>query len=336
MPRRALICLLFVLACCLSADTVVLKDGRTLSGRVLEKDGEHLALQVTFGTLYIPLEDIAEILAEPSLLDIFEESRAACETVEDFEALLAWCEETGYPSYDARRALKAARIARIRRQHPDDWCLTCGGAQLVACEACEADGHIEHRCEDCTGEGAVPCPECLEHPGTFICVPCEGSGSAAKDCRPCRTTGLVRCDACKGDKRRRCSTCRGAGVVEDLVETYVYLNGQLVPAKRVVYVECGTCDGRRDVTCRRCNAEGQATCGRCSGHGSVPERCSDCRGRPVRRCPTCRGKAEADCAVCKGHGEIPEDCPECDDGSHGCLSCDGQGWGRDNAPGEQP
>ncbi len=315
---------------CASADTVVLKDGRTLEGRVLERHDDTLALQVTFGTLYIPLTEIEEVIVEPSLLDIFEEKRNACVTVEDFEALVAWCEAEGYPPADALRALRSARIAAIRHAHPNDWCLHCGGAQDVPCATCEGDGDEEHSCAACEAQGEVACPTCLETPGTSRCVTCEATGTVAKECRPCRATGRARCERCKGDRRRRCSTCRGSGSVTELRDTYVYLNGQLVPAKREVYVDCNTCDRRGSVPCRSCDADGKATCGVCSGAGTVPDRCRDCRGKPIRRCRTCRGDAVADCEACRGRGEVSEDCTTCAAGGRlVCPTCDGRGWGRE-------
>lgn len=93
----------------------------------------------------------------------------------------------------------------------------------------------EVECDECSGNGNVPCYECED--GIVNCDECDGNGTV--DCEDCNGDGWTgdegdqECESCAGDGEVTCSDCGG--------------------------------DGR--TTCGECGGSGNITCGECDGNG---------------------------------------------------------------------
>lgn len=313
----------------LAADLVILKDGREFSGRVLQNDGKMVAIEMPRGVLYVPVSEIAAIIDEPSTIDLYEAKRREAVTAADWEALVAWCEANEYPAQEAKKALRSARVAEIRKEHPLDWCRSCGAETVIDCATCVGAGSLREHCKSCNEDHKVACATCVHSPGQKICAACAGAGTMDRGCRKCKSVGQVRCGTCEGDGIRSCSNCRGSGVVPDRVPIKLLVNGQLVEGWQEVYVTCTVCEGRRRVYCGVCERSGRTVCATCKGGGSVKEPCSSCRGDPIKKCPGCRGRVMVDCGQCKGKGHFSVACDGCDaKGQLTCPHCEGRGWKR--------
>ncbi|GEM_PF-6415351 len=109
-------------------------------------------------------------------------------------------------------------------------CPGCKGKRMVKCTTC-VDGMADILCQDCAGQGLLNCPKCGGR--AVMACPCEGKNpkcpkcggtGAGQDCESC-ASGSVDCPTCKGSrmvhgpcpdckkkKKVPCPICQGTGV----------------------------------------------------------------------------------------------------------------------------
>ena len=172
------------------------------------------------------------------------------------------------------------------------------------------------------GGDGYECPMC-EY-GYITCENCDGKGYVMDLCEECNGTGRVTCDKCEGEGVIRCPADCDDGEVG-----------------------CNICDGEGLVICDKCNGEGIIPCTDCDD-GIVY--CEECDGGKIP-CQTCEGDGHMACEYCvEGYNKCL-DCVDglvgvctyvsrwgepCRDGYLPCYYCGGEGWIRDEDPGDHP
>jgi hypothetical protein len=76
-----------------AADVLVLKDGRRIEGKVVERTAADVAIETTVGTFRFPRSQIVEIIEQKTKQEVHAERLARCVTAEDFYQLGVWCDE---------------------------------------------------------------------------------------------------------------------------------------------------------------------------------------------------------------------------------------------------
>ncbi|HXT20502.1 MAG TPA: hypothetical protein VN811_00580 [Thermoanaerobaculia bacterium] len=116
MRRRAALALLAVaVALPLRADTVRLKNGRAYEGVIAERVAQGVRVQLAFGYIVIPAEQVVGIEKAPSALASYLERKAALEsrpatTAGDWLELARWAKVHDFPSASREAALLAAEL----------------------------------------------------------------------------------------------------------------------------------------------------------------------------------------------------------------------------------
>jgi|GEM_PF-3175032 len=302
-----------VLAQFLGADIVHFKDGGTMEGKVTKQTEEEVVIKTRSATMTVPMSLIERIEKKKPLAEVYQEKLAAAKTVEDFQALLRWCEENSQDTKEVRAKLRDAVAARRRAQHPTTYCKACQAYGDVTCENCRGTGVVAKPCDACEGKGNT------------VCDLCGGSGRVA--CTRCDSSGklTVRCPACKGTGIGKCSRCGGTGRIKcpDHVR-------RLGPNREyVVCPNCGNAGPPGWVTCPQCHNRYDLrtfTCPKCSGLGQVDVACPSCEGRGTVQCLRCGATGYRSCPECKGRGEVQVTCASCGGGGLvPCKACGGRG-----------
>ena len=97
MKFRICILVLAVLAFAahVSADTIFTTDGRKLEGKIVRQTDEFVEIEMSYGSVKVPLSKVEKIEKGKTSLEIFEEKYAQIDK-KDVAALLElakWCEE---------------------------------------------------------------------------------------------------------------------------------------------------------------------------------------------------------------------------------------------------
>lgn len=147
------------------------------------------------------------------------------------------------------------------------------------CTTCQGIGRLG--CEDCHGQGKVPCgnKECVA--GMEVCRKCDGtrmendrrdSRTVKQTCTHCQGRGIAPCEDCEGRGYEVCEDCKGLGDIA-----------------------CEDCDGKgHPPTCEDCRGNGVADCHRCRGTGVYRDRpCTECEGKKKVLCEECHGTGQS-------------------------------------------
>ncbi len=302
-----------VLAHPLRADVIHFKDGGTMEGEVTKETEDAVTIKTQSATLTVPTSLIERIEKKKPLAKAYQQKLAVAKTVEDFHALLSWCEEKSLDTKEVRAKLRDAVAARRRAEHPTTYCKVCQAYGDVTCEKCQGTGAVSKLCGACAAEGKTVCDLCAGK-GRVGCTRCDSRGK--------RT---VRCSRCKGTGTARCSRCGGAGRVKCRSHKRRFGSSR-------EYLRCPNCGssgppGR--VTCPKCNNSYYLrtfTCPKCSGRGKVDVTCSSCAGKGTVQCLRCGATGYRSCAQCKGKGEAQATCDSCKGGGLvSCKTCAGRG-----------
>ena len=145
------------------------------------------------------------------------------------------------------------------------------------------------RCYYCSGMGRMFCPDC------------KGTGFGKCECGG----GFVVCAKCKGDYRKTCTICNGAGRIH-----VGEVRGPVFSVPRYQ-----TCPGPYYLRGPGCNGTGEFECSQCKTsliRGKVP--CDICKGTArIGKCPKCNGEKRLPCTYCPaGTGPVRTEKPVAD------------------------
>lgn len=195
-----------VVACALAqADTVFLKDGSKVEGKVVGNANGKVGVKTTEGKM---------VWIDEATVDHVEKS--APEEPPDAEA----------PKDPTAEPPKVAPKGPIKGEK----CPACKGKKWTKCTTC-VEGMADILCPECTGQGFLNCPNCKGRGvlpcscegGNPKCPKCGGTG-AGEDCGSCASGAIncARCDGsrtvngpcpdCKKKKKVPCPNCQGTGV----------------------------------------------------------------------------------------------------------------------------
>ena len=106
------ILLVLALPLIVSADSVTLKSGKTLEGRILKESDQEILLETyAEGEITLPRSDIRLIRKRKSKLDEYDIKATECaETAEAHHQLGNWCKSTGLLKRADREWLKAVEL----------------------------------------------------------------------------------------------------------------------------------------------------------------------------------------------------------------------------------
>lgn len=245
-------------ACAL--DVIILKSGRTITGKILSQSSETMEVEMAVGKstarITIQLVDIERIEKGENKDSEFRKrwSELKPNDLEGYEALLKWCEENSLKiqASQVREKIEKVKLVLLKEKYPDLWCRPCEASGKILCSGCEGKGVKTDPCQRCAGSGEIGCRACSR----------KKQGSL--DCRRCGGAGVYeRFDPSKGRKvKTRCSTCSGKGKIE-----------------------CPTCSGKQKSKCDDCKGKGGkgVTCTACDGNRS--NYCKPCEGSGVKGNP---------------------------------------------------
>jgi hypothetical protein len=186
--------LLVTIVCAVAiADTIILKDGTKVEGKILEETDTGIRIKTAWGEAQIEKSKIEEVIRE--------------------------------------KVFYKCPICNLKKKVPCPDCLgtkkaqgrcpACKGKGSVPCKTCRGTGKC--RCDRCKGTGkrrigymtsrglrfkVVTCNKCRGY-GWFYCGKCKKTGAVT--CRRCKGTGRGRCAGCKSSGSVACPFCRGTG-----------------------------------------------------------------------------------------------------------------------------
>ncbi|MHC4829437.1 MAG: hypothetical protein ACYTFT_03640 [Planctomycetota bacterium] len=121
VARWALVCAMAVVGALVGgaslADTVKLKDGRTIEGEVTQRDAETYEIATRFGTVVVPAEEVISIEAGVTRDQLFaaQVDAAHMDDPLSIDQLAAWCEQNGFRT-EAKAFTRQARMLRIEQR----------------------------------------------------------------------------------------------------------------------------------------------------------------------------------------------------------------------------
>lgn len=251
--RVAFFLIFFLIPGWLMADTLHLKDGRKLEGKILEESETEIKIEVQFGrsraAMTVARKDILRI-EKGALPD--EEFRKRLEELDPadlagHQALIDWCKTKKLLDQAklVQARLSEVSIAAKKKANPKTWCKTCDAIGRVKCTGCSGEGTQVEACQRCAGSGGLACRTCaLKEDGLLDCRRCGGAGT------------YERFDPSKGRK---------------------------------VKTRCGDCSGKGKVACPTCKGKRKAPCKDCKGKGGSPTDCEECSGKKLLNCKKCEG-----------------------------------------------
>ncbi len=207
---RILIAILF--ACTLaSADTIVLKDGSKIEGKVVGTANGKTGVKTDAGKM---------VWIDEATIDHIEKAAPpAVDPPKDPPKEGDPAAQNPPPKTPPKAAAKGPK------------CPNCKGRRVVKCTSCD-NGIADILCPECAGSGFLPCPTCKgaagvpcptcggKNPkcpvcsGTFGLVDCPNCRHGAVDCPRCKGTRMIQgpCPLCKRKKVVPCPVCQGTGV----------------------------------------------------------------------------------------------------------------------------
>lgn len=204
------------LACALAqADTVFLKDGGKVEGKVVGNANGKVGVKTTEGKM---------VWIDEATVDHIEKSAPE----EPPDAVPPKDPATGGDAASPPPAEPPKIAPKGPLKGPK--CPDCNGRKMVKCTTC-IEGMADILCPDCGGRGFLDCPACqgrAVYPCSCEgknpkCPKCGGTGSG-EDCGSCAAGSLdcVRCSGmrtingpcpdCKKKRKVPCPTCHGTGV----------------------------------------------------------------------------------------------------------------------------
>jgi hypothetical protein len=253
----ALVCSSFLLNPSLlqAEDVIVLKSGRTVTGKILSKSAESMEVEMVVGkskaTITIQLKDVERIEKGENRDAEFRKRWSALKAndLAGHELLLKWCEDQDLKIQAAQVRQKIEKVKRVllKEKYPDLWCRPCGASGEILCTGCDGKGVNTDPCQRCAGQGEIGCRACSrKKQGSLDCRRCGGAGvyerfDPAKGrkvktrCSTCSGKGKIECPTCSGKQKSKCEDCKGKGGQE---------------------VSCGSCDGKKSHWCKLCEASG--------------------------------------------------------------------------------
>ncbi len=116
ITAAALIAAALALPC--AADTVVLKDGRRLEGKVVSEDGETISLILQYGKMTIQKSDVLSIEKGPTAEEVYQEraSKLAEDDLQGRVDLAKWCFEN---DLDREGRWEYTRVLEIDSDHAE-------------------------------------------------------------------------------------------------------------------------------------------------------------------------------------------------------------------------
>ncbi len=247
--------LLFVSGSVFAADIIVLKSGRTITGKILSRSDKTLEVEMTVGkstaTITIQVSDI-ERIEKGENKDVEFRKRWSALKPNDLpghESLLKWCEDNSLSIQAAqvRKKIDSVKLLLLKEKYPDLWCRPCEASGKLSCQGCEGKGVKVDPCQRCAGSGEIGCRACSrKKQGSLDCRRCGGAGvyerfdpskgrKVKTRCSTCSGKGKIECPTCSGKQKSKCDDCKGEG------------------GKKV---SCGTCDGQRHSYCKLCEGSG--------------------------------------------------------------------------------
>ncbi len=208
--------LALIVACALAqADTVFLKDGSKVEGKVVGVANGKVGVKTTEGKM-VWLEEAAVERIEK------DAPETPPETVPPTDPSTGGDPAAAPPEDPTKQPPKGPLTGPK--------CPNCKGKKTVKCTTC-TDGIADLPCPECSGQGFINCPTCNGR-ATLPCS-CEGKNpkcpkcngiGAGDDCPNC-ASGALNCERCQGQrtisgpcpdckkkKKVACPACQGTGV----------------------------------------------------------------------------------------------------------------------------
>lgn len=132
--------ILFSLSAGLCAETLRMKDGRVLEGRIIAQTRTHVQLQTGTGTLLLPKTDIAQIIFRPAAPENRKAEERSPEPIKPIKTVEDSVRESA-EAEERRRAEEAHRQAalRLRRHELDAGLSLSGGSSRTVSERVYSD-----------------------------------------------------------------------------------------------------------------------------------------------------------------------------------------------------
>jgi hypothetical protein len=200
----ALLLFLFILVATIDAETVHLKDGRVIKGRIVREDADSITLGQPLGEITFKKADVTKVTKDESELEYERKVKESPpKTSEEHRNVAAWCKEKGLDWLAEEHLKKADELSKTEGQK----CESCQGKGKINCSECKGTGKIRSICGLCKGDKFVECPEC-EGRGKID----NGSGSSNL-CPKCEGLKRIKCPNCKGEgsEYSKCVHCNGEG-----------------------------------------------------------------------------------------------------------------------------
>lgn len=211
--------LLFVLAGKCSADTIVLKNGERVEGRIALRGPDEVRIETADGMRRFLTQAIQEIVDDPDLSPRAPELQGPVEPPVDLvpkpHPNCTECDAKGLRTCSNCGGLWQA----TRRPHP---CKRCNGTGAANCPLCRSSGKAF--CDGCGGDGKVRIingyhsANGIRRPlfSDATCSVCSGAGKKTCVARHKDSKNEINCEACQGNgtvvRRAPCDKCK-AGYV---------------------------------------------------------------------------------------------------------------------------
>jgi hypothetical protein len=287
------------------ADKIIMKDGRSWEGKIVEETDDVIKLKMSKGTIPIKKADI----------DRIEKGTSAVETLDVLLEALTPSNPAGY--VDAARLCveknagdgpTVERLANIAISLDP---ALCGRAQEVIGDWYFAKGN-KARAAEAYLTGYI-----ADWKNPTIKEKFLKNREGIADQQKAMTRRLADSVQLAVDGRlseamagiQACANAPGASLISSYVPTYP--NYQAFVADVRARVPCKNCDGKLWTKCITCNGEGSFKCSACGGsgvkittvNGTVTKRaeCTSCDGKGSIRCTRCKDRmGQTKCSSCKG------------------------------------
>ena len=303
-------CLLLLTVMCLvsyaSGETVIMKDGAELEGKIIKQDENTITLEIRTGSIRatqkIDRRDIQEVKAEglfsnelkDKLRKVDEKSPKA------LREAIAMCRQEGDALNAVRldNKLKDLLVEMWLKANEGNICPACKGSKTSICVGCNGTKTTPDVCPACQGQCQITldCSRCsLDLPGWRTTTKTTGYDTYTYDPRTGQSvptgkqteyttqsvsrvyTGMVNCPECGG---RGHTTKKTRTIMPD---GSTYWNEE--------FISCATCKGNGKIVCPECKGRaGQTvTCAKCRGEGTIQKKCITCNGAGSMPCNACNG-----------------------------------------------
>lgn len=191
-------------ACALAqADTVFLKDGTKVEGKIVGSVSGRLGIKTAEGKM---------VWIEEATIERIEKEGAAVPPEEPSTPSEAASPPPADPPKDAPKCPNCKGKKTVK-------CTSCtDGMADVPCAQCSGNGFVA--CTSCKGAGRLPCscggkdPKCKTCSGSGLGEDCPACMSGATNCPGCNGARMVHgpCPICKKKRKAPCPVCQGTGL----------------------------------------------------------------------------------------------------------------------------